>query len=741
MNDIPRNVHLAGSRPAASQKRPSTRTLADSARDHGDWTRAAELYRLHLRRKPLDFAIWVQLGHALKEFGSHVEALQAYSKAFNINENDLDLLLNLGHLYKQMGLADIAIEHYRKSARIDQNQHARAELAVLSSDEQREQHISSRPATSSGASSTVSAAFEQWLESLGRMMARPLLRRANQARDLHNWNAAATDYQRYLRRNPNAFAIWVQLGHALRSSGRGDEALAAYSRALALDGENADLLLNIGHLYKVTGRPATALTYYQRSAEIDLNLHAASEARALQSAGHLSDATPTAAGKLPDRPSIHEGLVGSLDFVNSNIAAGWAWNPQHPDAPAIVEFLIDGKVIHQTTAKLYREDVKSLGYGNGYAGFHTVLPIELGDDRPTLHARLAGTNAALNNSPVVLERPANITRWLRRTTSKSEDFYSRLKKRVDRETSGVISIVMPVYNTDPAWLREAIDSVLNQWCSRWELICVDDASTAPHVRAILEEYSARDQRIKPVYSEVNAGIATSTNLGIRSSTGSLIAFMDHDDYIEPDAVYKYLSAYRKTHADLLYCDELITTDNLNVVIAAAARPAFSWDYYLSHPYFVHMICVSRSLIEAVDGWDQTMVISADVDFVLRCTEKAGTVTHIPSVLYRWRTHTQSAGHQQMRKVTGATLGALNKHLSRVSPGATAEEGHGFNRYRINFPDDRGKVLCCYSNQERCAPAAPLHEPLLATTTPRELDIIVIDHGVRRPRDDSLYGND
>lgn len=102
-----------------------------------------------------------------------------------------------------------------------------------------------------------------------------------------------------------------------------------------------------------------------------------------------------------------------------------------------------------------------------------------------------------------------------------------------------MSIVMPVYNTPVDWLRRAINSVISQFCSRWELLCVDDASTEPLVQQVLTEFSAVDSRIKVIRREKNGGVSAAVNDGIRHARGKYVAFLDHDDALEPEAVYRF----------------------------------------------------------------------------------------------------------------------------------------------------------------------------------------------------------
>src|ERR1700722_18395636 len=93
-------------------RRGALRQAGDEARDRKDWISAVREYRRHLRRHPRDFAIWVQLGHALKEAGGAHDALGAYAKAWALDPGDADLQLNLGHLHKLLGDRPAAIAHF-----------------------------------------------------------------------------------------------------------------------------------------------------------------------------------------------------------------------------------------------------------------------------------------------------------------------------------------------------------------------------------------------------------------------------------------------------------------------------------------------------------------------------------------------------------------------------------------------------------------------------------------------------
>lgn len=428
------------------------------------------------------------------------------------------------------------------------------------------------------------------------------------------------------------------------------------------------------------------------------------------------------AGKRRDR------IYGALDPVQGLYITGWAWDPTRSDEPAEVELLVNGKAVLITRAKLFRQDVLNAGINNGICGFEAHLPLNpTTADALVVQARVAGSDVDLMHSPQPLTLSTEMRRWFGRRERTQGKLLSYLRRRLDRRVGNtLLSIVMPVYDVRTDWLSEAIESVLTQWCSRWELICIDDASTDDAIRTVLAAYAARDSRVRVIRQPANGGISKATNTGIATARGDYICFLDHDDLLEPDAVYHLLYTARMG-ADLIYADELLIGESADAILDPQIRPAFSWDYYLSHPYFVHPISVRTSIARDLGGFDEATRISADVDFVLRALERSAKVAHIPALLYRWRIHGGSTGHARKAEVTAATVAALNRHLSRITPGASARASDLFNQYLIDFPDDRGRTLIVIPTKNKGDLVRQCVESIHATTRSEEVIICIIDH--------------
>jgi GT2 family glycosyltransferase len=223
------------------------------------------------------------------------------------------------------------------------------------------------------------------------------------------------------------------------------------------------------------------------------------------------------------------------------------------------------------------------------------------------------------------------------------------------------------------------------------------------------------------------GIARAVNYGLRVARHDYVAFVDHDDRLEPDAAWQLVRAAKASDADLLYSDEAQTADNTEAITELRLRPAFSHDYYLSHPYFVHLVCARTDLARRIGGWDESLAISADVDFVLRMIEASRNVVHVPAVLYRWRTHAASTGHAKQETVMQATLGALQRHLDRLKTGAVVQKGVWFNQFRVDWPASDGKILIVIPTKNKAGLLRVAVESIERHAAGADYRLVVIDH--------------
>ena len=229
----------------------------------------------------------------------------------------------------------------------------------------------------------------------------------------------------------------------------------------------------------------------------------------------------------------------------------------------------------------------------------------------------------------------------------------------------VISIIVPVYNPDPAVLRNCIRSVLYQAYPHWELCLLDDCSSDTNVRPLLEKWAAKDSRIKVGFHNENGGIAAATNSGAALGTGSYVAFLDNDDELTVDCLVEVVETINVHSADVVYSDEDLIGDD-GTRLSVFRKPDFNRCLLLSHNYITHFVAVKRSLFDAVGGVDSTYDGAQDFDLMLKLSEVAKSIIHIPKVLYHWRASQSSTSinHGQKSYAHEAGRKALQASLDR-----------------------------------------------------------------------------
>jgi len=321
------------------------------------------------------------------------------------------------------------------------------------------------------------------------------------------------------------------------------------------------------------------------------------------------------------------------------------------------------------------------------------------------------------------------TRWLERNDDATSLKIKALKSpELALPASPLISVIMPVYNTPEKWLRQAIDSVRKQFYFNWELCIVDDNSSEPHVRAVLEEYGAKDERIKVVFSEANRGVSVASNVALHLASGQFVVLMDHDDIIEKLALFLVAQTVVADDPDMFYSDEAVVDEDNRKALGLVFRPAYSKEFLRSHPYIVHMVGFKREFLAQLGGFDETLKISHDYDLMLRASERARVIVHIPAVLYRWRTHASSSGHEKMGAVTEASLKILARHLERCGEQGQATEAEFFNYYDIRYPLQPGlRVAIVIPTKNHGELVRQCIASIERTVKEVAYDIVLIDH--------------
>ncbi len=196
---------------------------------------------------------------------------------------------------------------------------------------------------------------------------------------------------------------------------------------------------------------------------------------------------------------------------------------------------------------------------------------------------------------------------------------------------------------------------------------------------IIREYQNRDEnlgkRIKYTKLEKNGGISANTNACLALATGDYLCPFDHDDYLHPSVLYWYVKTINETGADYLYCDEAtFLEDDLNHFVTMHFKPDYAIDTLRANNYICHLSAFDRHLLEGEELYRPQYDGSQDHDMILRLTDKAKKIVHVPKLLYYWRQHAGSTAGNINAKTYAidAARGAVSDHLRR----------HGFRNFKI-----------------------------------------------------------
>jgi GT2 family glycosyltransferase len=376
------------------------------------------------------------------------------------------------------------------------------------------------------------------------------------------------------------------------------------------------------------------------------------------------------------------------------------------------------------------------------------------------HLVARAARALLRRPWAAIRSPRELRRWLRRANAEAyaaplEHQYQEWLKRhaltperqraLENECAALaykplVSIVTPVYNTPERWLREAIDSVRAQIYPHWQLCLADDASTAAHVGRVLSEYADPDERIQIVTLSDNSGISGASNAALAAATGEFVAMLDHDDELQPDALFEVVKLLnQQPDLDIIYTDEDKKSRD-GSRISPFFKPDWSPNLLLSCNYVAHFLTYRRSLLDKTGGFRSEFNGSQDYDLILRASEQTSRIAHIPLPLYSWRMISGSAAASEQAKPYAyeAAARALVEALRRRGlPGRVeATEVPGIYQSRPELQEkplvsviiptrDKAGLL------RRCLTALRSHTKYPAS------EIIVVDSAPEEPLPDDL----
>ena len=317
----------------------------------------------------------------------------------------------------------------------------------------------------------------------------------------------------------------------------------------------------------------------------------------------------------------------------------------------------------------------------------------------------------------------------------------RKQKKTVFQKKPLISIVIPLYQTPEPYLRELIDSVKAQSYENWQL-CLADGSPDDRLKGFLDRNYGKENRIVYRKLEQNGGISVNTNEAVMLATGEYLMLCDHDDTLEPDALYEITKAINEKDApDVLYTDE----DKVSMDGKHYFDPNFKPDYNLfrlrENNYICHIFVVKKALTDRVGLLRTEFDGAQDYDFIFRCCEEADKVVHIPKVLYHWRCHMDSTAADPESKAYAYQAGrrAIKEHYQRMGIDASVEmtERPGWYRSYVKIQDNP-KISIIIPNKDHIEDLELCLFSLTKRSTYKNYEILIAENNSEKPETFEYY---
>lgn len=341
-----------------------------------------------------------------------------------------------------------------------------------------------------------------------------------------------------------------------------------------------------------------------------------------------------------------------------------------------------------------------------------------------------GPKATLDRMKIRKVKQAQLTAVNRRCDLTEEERKQQEAVRFPMDIT--YSILVPLYNTPEKYLTAMIDSAVNQTYARWEL-CLADGSDAEHayVGEICQKRAKKDPRIRYQKLEKNMGISGNTNACIEMSKGNYIALFDHDDLLHPAALYEVTKAICERNADFVYTDENTFHETPEDAYQPHFKPDYAPDTLRANNYICHLTVFKKDLLEkAGGGFRSEFDGSQDFDLVLRLTEQAKHIVHIPKVLYYWRAHKNSVAESVSAKpyVIEAAKKAISQHLERVGLEGEVLDSVVPSMYRLKYKiHGEPLISILIPNMDHSADLRRCVESILNLSTYGNYEIIIIEN--------------
>lgn len=326
--------------------------------------------------------------------------------------------------------------------------------------------------------------------------------------------------------------------------------------------------------------------------------------------------------------------------------------------------------------------------------------------------------------------------------NKNEPNEEELEKQKDTkfEINPKISIIIPMYNTPEKFFKELVDGLIEQTYPNWEL-CLADGS--PEKNEKLEKIYKKDERIKYKFIGENKGISGNTNAALELATGDFIALLDHDDLLPKFSLYEIVKCINKNpDVDFIYTDE----DKFEELGGKRYDPYFKSDFapdtLRANNFICHFSVFKKELMEELGGFRSEFDGAQDYDIILRMSEKAKKIIHIPKILYHWRVHalsTAKSGGTAKPYAYEAGIKAVQAHIDRIGLKGEVVSGNTLGTYKVNYEiKGNPKVSIIIPNKDYASTLKVCLKSIKKLTTYKNYEIIVVENNSEEQKTFDYY---
>lgn len=319
--------------------------------------------------------------------------------------------------------------------------------------------------------------------------------------------------------------------------------------------------------------------------------------------------------------------------------------------------------------------------------------------------------------------------WIRNNEPKEIELEAQRHQGFEYQPK--ISIITPVFDTPKKILIEMIESVITQTYAEWELCIADGNSEEQDVRETLNAYAEKDNRIKIKLLQKNKGIAGNSNEALALAASDFVTFLDHDDKLPPFALYEIVNTINKNlDADFFYSDEDILSYNGKKRLKPHFKPDWSPDTLRSYNYITHLTVIRRDLLDKIGWFREGFDGSQDYDLILRATELAERIVHIPKILYHWRESKGSAAGNPFAKLYAydAAKMALSEHLQRIGLKGEVHNSPLWGIYTIKYEIiESPKISIIIPNNNHAETLRKCINSILDKSVYKNYEIIIVEN--------------